>query len=129
MFYVISLAEWTAKKNIYLKLQEIILWKVRFYYAKYNKYIMYKIIKENIQIKRIVIYLSHLHPQFLHYFINVTALQLYITYTNNLPVGCHAMQLVSCSSTFYSPCPKDPRPKWDLPLLTSPGWHGDGSSK
>ena len=51
------------------------------------------------------------------------------TYTNSWPVGCHAMQLVSCSSTFYTPCPKDPRPKWDLPLLTSPGWHDDGSSK
>ena len=38
------------------------------------------------------------------------------------------MQLISCSSTLYSPCPKDPRPRWDLPLLTSPGWHGDGRS-
>jgi hypothetical protein len=35
------------------------------------------------------------------------------------------MQPVGCSLLLYTPRLKDPWPRWDLPLLTSPGWHGD----
>ncbi len=64
--------------------------------------------------------MSHLHPQFHH------ILQSH-TYTHTLKLTRWLPRHTTrrLFSTFYASCLKDPWPRWNLPLLTSPGWQGE----